>query len=195
MVRIHDESDHNKNKKDDAITKRTFLASLKTYYKADGVQCQVESISHVFPNSLNNNKPSVFVTLIIGEMPRCKARNIDDEGKAIKIQNELGEMVDEIVEIDATDETVSMSFNLKYSEDDEDGTLFTVHPMASFYPLLNAGLKDKDMIPEDNSQAFDIEYEEILEALEEFNFIAKAERINPKNNSFVPFDKLIVEVE
>lgn len=195
MVRIHDESDHNKNKKDDAITKRTFLASLKTYYKADGVQCQVESISHVFPNSLNNNKPSVFITLLIGEMPRCKARNIDNEGKAIKIQNELGEMVDEIVEIDATDETVSMSFNLKYSDDDEDGTLFTVHPMASFYPLLNAGLKDKDMIPEDNSQAFDIEYEEILEALEEFNFIAKSERINPKNNSFVPFDKLIVEVE
>lgn len=191
MVTIHDDSNKNENRKDDPITKRTFLSSLLSWYP-DGIPCEVESISNIFQNAMNNNKPSLFVNLKILSMGRCRMRNIGEDGKAIKINNELGEAVDEIVEMDASEKNVSLSFNLKYSENDDTGDLFSIHELSSFFPLLNYGLIQRDMIPSSNKKGFDLSYEEILEALEELGFIAKAERIEPKGNSFKPYNKLIV---
>ena len=81
-------------KKDDAITKRTFLSSLLSWYPK-GVPCNVDSISKIFSDY--SGDPSVCVTLEIVEMEKCRMRDIGDDGKAIQIEDEFGEKRDKII--------------------------------------------------------------------------------------------------
>ena len=187
MVSIKE--DKQTQKKDDAITKRTFLSSLLSWYPK-GVPCNVDSISKVFADY--SGDPSICVTLQIEEMERCRMRDIGDDGNAIQIEDEFGEKRDKIIEGDVSGMTVPLFFKLKYDEDDDMGDLFDISSWSAIFPLLNYGCIERELIPGGNQKGFSINHDEIVDALEGLSFIAKSERVVPSNSKIKPFNKLIV---
>ena len=176
-------------KKDDAITKRTFLSSLLSWYPK-GVPCTVDNISKIFSDY--SGDPSVCVTLEIVEMDKCRMRDIGEDGKAIQIEDEFGEKRDKIIEGDVSGMKVPLFFKLKYDEDDDMGDLFDVSSWSAIFPLLNYGCIERELIPDGNKKGFSITYDEIVDSLEDLSFIAKSERVVPSNSKIKPFNKLVV---
>ena len=176
-------------KKDDAITKRTFLSSLLSWYPK-GVPCTVDSISKIFADY--SGDPSVCVTLEIVEMKKCRMRDIGDDGKTIQIEDEFGEKRDKIIEGDVSGMKVPLFFKLKYDEEDEMGDLFDVSSWSAIFPLLNYGGIERELIPDGNKKGFSITYDEIVDSLEDLSFIAKSEKVVPSNSKIKPFNKLVV---
>ena len=187
MVNIKE--DKQSIKKDDAITKRTFLSSLLSWYPK-GVPVNVDSISKVFADY--SGDPSICVTLEIEEMDRCRMRDIGDDGKVIQIEDEFGEKRDKIIEGDVSGMKVPLFFKLKYDEDDDMGELFDISSWSAIFPLLNYGCIQRELIPGGNKKGFSLSYEEIIESLEDLYFQAKSERVVPSNSKIKPFNKLIV---
>ena len=174
--------------KDSGITKKTFLSSILSWYP-QGVSCQVDQVSKVFSDF--SGDPAINITIKIDEMERCRMRELDDEGKPIKVENEFGEEQDKIIEGDATGKKVPLFFKLKYDEEDDMGELFYVSNWSAFFPLLNYGCIENELVPEDNEDGFAITRDEIVDALGELSFIAKSERVEPKNSKFKAYNKLI----
>ena len=187
MVSLKEEKQS--QKKDDAITKRTFLSSLLSWYP-NGVPVVVDSISKIFSDY--SGDPSICVTLEIQEMEKCRMRKIGDDGKAIQIEDEFGEKRDKIIVGDVSGKNVPLFFKLKYDEDDDMGDLFDISSWSAIFPLLNYGCIVNEMIPEGNKKGFSINYDEILDALEDLSFIAKSERVTPSNSKIKPFNKLVI---
>ena len=187
MVNLKEDKDS--KRKDDAITKRTFLSSLLSWYPK-GVPVNVHSISKIFSDY--SGDPSICITLEIEDMDKCRMREIGDEGKAIQIEDEFGEKRDKIIEGDVSGMNVPLFFKLKYDEDDDMGDLFDVSNWSAIFPLLNYGCIERELIPDGNKKGFSINYDEIVEALEELSFIAKSERVVPSNSKIKPFNKLVV---
>ena len=187
MVNIKE--DKQSIKKDDAITKRTFLSSLLSWYPK-GVPVNVDSISKVFADY--SGDPSICVTLEIEEMDRCRMRDIGDDGKVIQIEDEFGEKRDKIIEGDVSGMKVPLFFKLKYDEDDDMGELFDISSWSAIFPLLNYGCIQRELIPGGNKKGFSLSYDEIIESLEDLEFQAKSERVVPSNSKIKPFNKLIV---
>lgn len=171
----------NEKKGKEPITKTTFLSSLQQFYK-DGIDVRVNSVSRVFNNQYNDEKPSIFVNLdIIGNMPRCLAYEVDDDGNYVKELDKLGKQTNKLIEIDGTGKSVSLSYNLKYSDeyDDEiDDLEFDVSSWSSFYPLLNYGLKENGMVDRNNSDSVYVTHEDIKEALEDLEFKATSRYVD-----------------
>ena len=187
MVNIKE--DKESIKKDDAITKRTFLSSLLSWYPK-GVPVNVDGISKIFSDY--SGDPSICITLEIEEMEKCRMREIGDDGKAIQIEDEFGEKRDKIIEGDVSGMKVPLFFKLKYDEEDDMGDLFDISSWSAIFPLMNYGCIEREMVPEGNKKGFSITYDEILEALEDLSFIAKSERVVPSNSKIKPFNKLVV---
>ena len=190
MIRmVNLKEDKQSQRKDDAITKRTFLSSLLSWYPK-GVPCNVDSVSKIFADY--SGDPSICVTLEIMEMEKCRMRDIGDDGKAIQIVDELGEKRDKIIEGDVSGMKVPLFFKLKYDEDDDMGDLFDISNWSAIFPLLNYGCMERELIPDGNKKGFSITYDEIVESLEDLHFQAKSERIVPSNSKIKPFNKLVV---
>ena len=93
MVRIKEET-----KEADAVTSKLFLTSINSWYKEDGIKVGVEKVSNLYPNKNDKKKRGIAVTVsILGDMPKCRARVVDDNGQLVmKEDEETGEQaVDE----------------------------------------------------------------------------------------------------
>lgn len=181
--------DKKSEKTDDAITKRTFLSSLLSWYPK-GVPVNVDGISKIFSDF--SGDPSICITLEIEEMERCRMRDIGEDGKAIQIEDEFGEKRDKIIEGDVSGMNVPLFFKLKYDDEDDMGELFDVSNWSAIFPLLNYGCIERELVPGGNQKGFSITYDEIVDALEDLSFIAKSERVVPNNSKIKPFNKLVV---
>lgn len=188
MVRTY----KNNETKKEPITKTTFLSSLQQFYP-NGVDVIVDSVSRVFENKYNDNKPSIFVNLTItGNMEKCLGYEIDDDGNYVEELDKLGKMTNKVIELDGTGKSVSISYNLKYSDeyDDEiDELEFDVNSWSSFYPLLNYGLKLNGMVSQNNEDSVLVTYEDIKEALVDLEFKATSRYVRSgkfKYNMLVP---------
>ena len=72
------------------------------------------------------------------------------------------------------------------------GDLFHISNWGAIFPLLNYGCIKREMVPPGNQKGFSITHDEIVDALDGLNFIAKSERVVPSNSKIKPFNKLIV---
>lgn len=190
MIRmVNLKEDKKSEKTDDAITKRTFLSSLLSWYPK-GVPVNVDGISKIFSDF--SGDPSICITLEIEEMERCRMRDIGEDGKAIQIEDEFGEKRDKIIEGDVSGMNVPLFFKLKYDDEDDMGELFDVSNWSAIFPLLNYGCIERELVPGGNQKGFSITYDEIVDALEDLSFIAKSERVVPNNSKIKPFNKLVV---
>ena len=189
MVTLYEDDAAEKTKyPKNPITKTTFLNSLFDF--PSGIDCQCTHISKIFPNPMNDNKPSFIVNIkILDYMPNCKAYEVDEDGQYVELLDELNRPQKILTRINGQGQEVSMSFNLK--ESDEHADEYFIHKSSSFYPLIRYALVVNEVIPINYHGNLSVTYDEIAAYLPLLKFNATVERIAPKN--FNPYNVLIAE--
>ena len=187
MVTLYEDDNNNENKyPKNPITKTTFLNSLFDF--PSGIDCQCISISPIFENPMNDNKPSFIVNIrILDYMPNCKAFEIGEDGQYVELLDELNRPQKILTTMNGQNQEVAMSFNLK--ESDEHADEYFIHKSSSFYPLIRYALVVNDAIPSNYHGNLSVTYDEIAAYLPLLKFNATVERKTPKN--FNPYNVLI----
>ena len=82
---------------DDKVTQDTFLSSVKSWYQDKGVHIGVEKV-YATPKEGNFGKYTLFTLKcsILSDMPKCRARVLDDNGKVVMGEDNLGNEIEEI---------------------------------------------------------------------------------------------------
>ena len=191
MVRINEDK-----KEADAVTSKYFMSSVKSWHNEKGIKLGVERVSDLYANKNNKKKRGIAVTYsILDDMPKCRARAIDEKGNVIKEEDEVtGETRDKIVFIKDPD-MVTFFYNVRI--EDEELKEFSVNPKASCFPVFNwAFIKNEDL-PEGNTKGFICNIEELQYALESAEFMAtvKEERFQGGNPYMVLIPSDVVDVE
>ena len=170
MVRINDDK-----KEADAVTSKLFLTSINSWYKDEGIKVGVEKVSNLYPNKQDKTKRGIAVTLsILGDMPKCRARAIDENGKVIMVEDDnTGEEVPKIVNIEDPGE-VTFFYNVR--SEDEEKNEFSVNPKSSCFPLFNFAFMATGGLPQDNTKGFIASIDELKASLRGIEFIAKAKK-------------------
>ena len=191
MVRINEE------KKDaDPVTSKLFLTSINSWYNKHGIKVGAEKVSNLYQNKQNKDKRGIAVTIsILGDMKKCRARVIDDNGKLVmKEDEETGEEVPKMTTINNPDE-VTFFFNVRI--EDEELNEFSVNPKASCFPLFNYAFQEAGDLPADNNKGFICNIDELKEALEGLEFMAKAKKESFSGGNpywvLIPSDPIDVE--
>lgn len=187
MVTLYDKELNDKPKyPKNPITKTTFLNSLFDY--PSGIDCICTSISPIFENPMNDNKPSIIANIrILDYMPNCKAFEIGEDGQYVELLDELNRPQKVLTRINGQNQEVALNFNLKLS--DEHADEYYIHKSSSFYPLIRYALVSNEVIPSNYHGNLSISYDEIAAYLPMLQFNATVERIAPKN--FNPYNVLI----
>lgn len=174
MVRIQE-----KTQDADAVTSKLFLTSINSWYKKTGIKVGVEKVSNLYPNKQDKNKKGIAVTLsVLDDMPKCRARVIEN-GKVVMIEDEeTGEERPKMEIIEDPDE-VTFFFNVSIKglepEEIEKGE-FAVNPKASCFSLFNFAFQATGDLPEDNTQGFICDIEELKSSLKGVEFMAKSKK-------------------
>ena len=169
MVRIKEKS-HDA----DAVTSKTFLTSINSWYKKEGIKVGIEKVSDLYQNKQDKNKRGIAVTLsILDDMEKCRARVIKD-GKVVMIEDEeTGEEKPKMEIIDDPDE-VTFFFNVRI--EDEEKNEFSVNPKSSCFPLFNFAFQATGDLPVDNDKGFICSIDELKASLQNIEFKAKAKK-------------------
>lgn len=169
MVRINEEK-----KEADAVTSKLFLTSINSWYK-NGIKVGIEKVSNLYPNKQDKNKRGIAVTLsILGDMPKCRARAIDENGKVIMVEDDnTGEEVPKIINIEDPDE-VTFFYNVRI--EDEEKNEFSVNPKSSCFPLFNFAFMATGDLPQENTKGFIASIDELKASLKGIEFMAKAKK-------------------
>lgn len=170
MVRIKEES-----KEADAVTSTTFLTSINSWYKDDGIKVGVERVGNLYPNKNDKKKWGVAVTLsILDDMEKCRARCIGEDGKVIMIEDETTGDERPKMEIIEDPEEVTFFFNVRI--EDKEKKEFSVNPKSSCFPLFNFAFQATGDLPEDNTKGFICDIEDLKSSLKGIEFVAKAKK-------------------
>ena len=148
----------------DDLNKNLFLKELS---KAEnGVNLQITRISDAIASKRRNkNEDFIYIDFLI----------LDDfTGKFIL--NDDGTVRDKTTNING--EIIAIPFTL--NEVDESGN-YTIGKGKNLFNILNYGMKEKKMIPMNNSSSIRCNYDEIKSALHDLNFNATAKLVNSKD--------------
>ena len=191
MVRINEAK-----KEADAVTSNYFLSSIKSWYNKKGIKVGVEKVSKLYVNKQDKSKRGVAVTLsVLDEMEKCRARVIDENGKVVRVEDDVtGEERDEIAIISDPD-TVTFFFNVRL--EDEELNEFSVNPKASCFPLFNFAFQATGDLPEGNTKGFICNIDELQASLKGVEFLAKVkeERFQGGNPYLVLVPSVAVDIE
>lgn len=170
MVRINEEK-----KEADPVTSKLFLTSINSWYNKHGIKAGVEKVSNMYPNKQDKTKRGIAVTLsILGDMPKCRARVIDDNGQLVmKEDEETGEEVPKMTTI-ADPDQVTFFFNVRI--EDEELNEFSVNPKASCFPLFNFAFQATGDLEQGNTKGFICNLDELKASLSGLEFMAKAKK-------------------
>lgn len=175
MVRIIEEE---KKREADPITQTLFLRSIRKWYNKEGVHVGVEKTGNVFRNPKGQYKgPQIPIKLsIIGDMPKCISRELDEQGQVVYEVDDLTDKKTPKLTVTDDAQEVTLFMKLKDYEDSKgDEEEYFIHSMSSVFPLLNFALKQNGDIPEDNDKNFILDYEELTTCLEGLEFLALVE--------------------
>ena len=183
MVRFEEETSNSKQ----AITKELFLKSLSKFYPK-GIELRIDEVSDgVFEDRYNkSNKPSciIFVTFeIIGEMKRCMSYVLDN---GEYVFDDFDEKMKEV--IDGTNQKFKSTFkmiplNVEDIQDEE--AEYKIESTSGFYPLLKFGMIENDIVDKVKPrQSLIVTFDEILDSLEDLEFIATSKHIKSKKFSY-----------
>lgn len=170
-----------KNFTDERITQDTFLSSVKSWYPDDGVLLGVENVYPFETNYQNTPKKGFVVKCsILDDMEKCRARVIDQNGKAKKMEDQWGNLVDELETVDDAD---AVTLFIKGINMDE-GNL-KIGNLASAWEFINPVFVASGVLSENNKDGIIFTEEEFLECIEGYEFKCKWGK-NPKSNRLHP---------
>ena len=159
------------------VTARLFLNSVKTWHNDTGVHCCISSVSKPQETDREDRVALAFNLDILGDMPKCRARVIGEDGEVVKIEDEFGEEKDQIEIIENPEEvTLWLNINIENPENDE----YKVYTMGSAFPLINFAFVNAGDIPENNNKNLIFTYDELLDVIEGLEFKAFTESRNFK---------------
>ena len=139
---------------------------LKTLSNVDsGVSLQITRVSDAIASNRNKKEDFIYIDFIV----------LDDfTGKFIL--NNDGTVKDETINING--EIIAIPFTL--NEVDETGN-YTIGRGKNLFNILNYGMKEKKMIPENNNSSIKCNYDEIKSALMDLNFKGVGVLVNSKD--------------
>ena len=191
MVRINEDK-----KEADAVTSKYFMSSVKSWHNEKGIKLGVERVSDLYANKNDKKKRGIAVTYsILDDMPKCRARVIDEKGNVVKEEDEVtGETRDKIQLIKDPD-MVTFFYNVRI--EDEELNEFSVNPKASCFPLFNFAFQATGDLPEDNTKGFICSIDELKSSLQGIEFMAKAkkESFSGGNPYWVLIPSVAIDVE
>ena len=149
---------------DDRVTMNTFLSSVKSWHKKDGVHCGVEKV-YTKEEQGKFGKYTLFTLKmsILDDMPKCRARKLDDDGKVIMTEDNLGNEVEEIEIIDDAQEVTFFLFG--NHDKDEDGVIICGGNSA-LAEFIRPVFQSVGEIPSDFNGGIKFTEEELVEALD-----------------------------
>lgn len=139
---------------------------IKALAKVDGgVAVKITEISDAMASYRNKNEDFIYINFLI-----------IDNFKAALTVDETGVAKPDVV--DATDDIIRISFTL--GEANESGN-YIISRGKNIFNILNYGMKQHKMIPENNNSKIVCNYDEIATALVDLNFKAIGKLVNSKD--------------
>lgn len=169
------------------ISKNNYLTSIRDF-KKDGAKCGVEYVSRLFASAQDPTKAQMTLELVnLDDLSKCRVYVLDDDGEYVTEMDELtGESTRKIAlePISASDlETFPIFMPCGRPKEISNDADLIFYPTSSAYPLFKLALQEAGELPEDmGNKAFSTTQEELKNALEGFEFIAKCEEIKGKFN-------------
>lgn len=166
-----------------AVTSRLFLNSVKKWHEDDGVHCAISSVGKAVGTEREDRVSYPITIEIIDDMPKCRARVIGDDGKVVKVENDVGDEIDKIEIIKNPQEfTLWIKLAIEDAELDE----YKCFSLASGFPLLNFAFAEAGDIEHSNTKNLIFTYDEMLDVLEGLEFRAFSETRNFKGGNKYP---------
>lgn len=131
----------------------------------DGVTVKITEISDAMASYRNKNEDFIYINFLI-----------IDNFKAALTVDETGVAKPDVV--DATDDIIRISFTL--GEINEKGN-YIINRKRNLFNILNYGMKQHKMIPENNNSKIVCNYDEIATALSDLTFKATGKLVNSKD--------------
>ena len=131
----------------------------------DGVTVKITEISDAKVSYRKKNEDFIYIYFLIV-----------DNFKAALTVDETGVAKSDIV--DATDEIIRISFTLGEVDANDN---YTISRSKNLFNILNYGMKQHKMIPENNNSKIVCNYDEIATALTDLTFKATGKLVNSKD--------------
>lgn len=167
---------------DDKVTQNTFLSSVKSWHKKTGVHCGVEKI-YVKEDTGKYGKYTQFTLKlsILDDMPKCRARVLDDDGKVIMEEDNLG---NEVEKIEIIEDPQEVTFWLFANHDKEDENVLVCGGNSALAEFVRPVFVSSGELPSDFKGGIKFTVEELTEALDGYEAYIKC-GIN-KNGKMYP---------
>ena len=149
---------------EDRVTMNTFLSSVKSWHKKSGIHCGVEKV-YVSEKEGQFGKYTLFTLKmsILDDMPKCRARVLDDKGQVVVEEDNLGNEVEQIEIIDDAD---SVTFFLFVNHHKEKENVLVCGGNSALAEFILPVFKSCGEIPSDFKGGVNFVEEELTEALE-----------------------------
>lgn len=156
---------------EDRVTMNTFLSSVKSWHKKDGVHCGVEKI-YTKEETGKFGKYTLFTLKmsILDDMPKCRARVLDDDGKVVIEEDNLGNEVEKIEIIDDAD---AVTFFLFANHDKEDDEVLVCGGNSALAEFVRPVFVSNGELPSDFTGGIKFTAEELIEALDGYEAYIK----------------------
>ena len=159
----------------DRVTSKLFLLSVKKWHNEEGLHMGVERVGNLYDNQNAKDKKGLAVTCsILGDMPKCRVRVIEN-GKLVMKENDEGEEVPKIEIVDDVEE-VTFFFNVSVkglTDEQKEKGEFIVNNKASCFPLFNYAFMNAGDLPAGNTKGFICDIDELKDALVGLDFLGR----------------------
>ena len=156
---------------EDRVTQNTFLSSVKSWHKKDGVHCGVEKI-YTKEDTGQFGKYTQFTLKmsILDDMPKCRARVIGEDGKVVMTEDNLG---NEVEEIEIIDDAQEVTFWLFANHDDENENVLICGGNSALAEFVRPVFISSGELPSDFKGGIKFTEEELVEALDGYECYIK----------------------
>ena len=155
-----------------ALTSSLFLTSVKSWHNEDGIPLIVESVGQPVATE-KEEKVSIPVECSIeGDMPKCRARVIGEDGNVVMTEDEMG---NEVAKIEIIKNPESITFWMGMTIEDPENDEYKVFNLGSAFPLVNYAFAKAGEVDAKNKKNLIFSYDELVDVLEGLEFRAKTE--------------------
>lgn len=166
-----------------AITSRLFLNSVGTWHNDTGIHCAISSVGKAVETESEDRVSYPITIEICEDMPKCRARVIGEDGKVVKVEDEMGDLKDKIEIVKNPEEfTLWIKLAVENPENDE----YKCFSLASGFPLINFAFAEAGDIDPNNKKNLIFTYDEMLDVLEGLEFKAFVETRTFKGGNNYP---------
>ena len=168
MVRIDEPTEKAKP----PVTARLFLNSIRKWHNKDGIHSCVTSISQPQETDREDRVALAFNMEILEDMEKCYAREIDEDGQIVKIEDEFGDEKDKLTIIKNPEEvTIWLNVAVENPAENE----YKVYNIGSAFPLINFAFIQAGDVTEGNKKNLVFTYDELVDVVEGLEFKAFTE--------------------